>query len=163
MNGTRPSSPQEGHGWAGAGSEVYLFGGSGGSNGQDGELLDALWAFSTKNASWAQLAAGPSSRHNSCFGSSGGLLYLLGGISWDQDQYGGRDYNGHFWSYNPADNVWIQRTHNVTLEGSSPWPRYGGALLDVAGALLLVHGSPNGILLSLSPHLHLSLSLSLTL
>ena len=75
VNGTRPPAPRERHSWAGAGSNVYLFGGYS----QNRTYFDDLWAFSTKNASWAQLAPGPSSRQFSSLASSGGLLYLLGG------------------------------------------------------------------------------------
>jgi len=64
------------------------------------------------------------------FCSSGGLLYVLGG-------YGVND----FWSYNPAQDTWLERTDNVAVVGSDLWPRYDAALLDVAGQLLLVHGS----------------------
>ena len=45
-----------------------------------------------------------------------------------------------FWSYNPANRSWVERTDNVAVVGSDPWTRSGGALLDVAGELLLVHG-----------------------
>ena len=112
-----------GHGWVGSGTNLYLFTGIGGVGG-----ASLLWAFSTTNSSWAQLADGPI-RFQSymCFGASGGLIYLLGGNS--------------TFSYIPADNAWTEHTGSVTVEGGNQGPRYGGALLDVGGELLLVHGS----------------------
>jgi hypothetical protein len=50
-----------------------------------------------------------------------------------------------FWSYNPAQDTWLERTDNVTVVGSNPLPRHGAALLDVAGQLLLLHGMRPGI------------------
>ena len=125
------------YGWTGAGSTLYLIGQLAvGDNVQ-------LWAFSTTNSTWAQLAAGPSTRSQSCFGASGGLIYLLGG----GQALGGEvtSVRSDFWSYDPAGNVWTERTDSVVVEGSNPWPRYGGALLDVAGELLLMYGRDTGI------------------
>ena len=130
ISGMRPPATSHdagGDGWTGDGSTLYLlpvvwfF-----------EDDNHLWAFSTTTSTWAQLAAGPNERSGSCFGASGGLIYLLGELA-------------GFWSYNPADNVWTERTDSVAVEGSNPWPRYGGALVDVAGELLLVHGTGSGI------------------
>lgn len=96
--------------------------------------LGDLWAFSTATSTWAQLATGPAARSRMGFGSSGGLLYVLGGLEVND-----------FWSYNPAQDTWLERTDNVTVVGSNPLPRHGAALLDVAGQLLLLHGMRPGI------------------
>ena len=117
-------------------STVYLFGGYGDISRRGTQ--NELWEFSTTASTWAQLASwpGPSDPEGLCFGASGGLIYLLG--DW-------ADIAGYFWSYDPEDRAWTERTDSVTVEGSNPWTRSGGALLDVAGELLLVHGKTTGI------------------
>ena len=133
ISGMRPPATSHdagGDGWTGDGSTLYLFPVAWSVD----DIDQHLWAFYTTTSTWAQLAAGPGARGESCFGASGGLIYLLGG--WRASD---------FWSYNPADNVWTERTDSVTVEGSNPLTRLGGALLDVAGELLLVHGTGSGI------------------
>ena len=155
--GVRPEGRRS-HGWTGVGSKLYLFGGYDYLTNElweSREMTNELWEFSTANASWAQLATRPAARMRMCFGSSGGLIYLLGGV-------GGSYYSGgylhrrDFWSYNPANDSWSERTGSVTVEGSNLWPRYGGVLLDVAGELLLVQGIDPGIAPILSRFWHQS-------
>ena len=139
----RPQSRQF-HGFTGSGSTLYLFGGRADFLNHDG--LGDLWAIETSTKIWVQLAAGPTTRQYPCFGSSGGLIYLLGGGVTPRDAPSGSgttptiSAREDFWSYNPANDSWSERTGSVTVEGSNPWPRHGGALLDVAGKLFLVHG-----------------------
>jgi len=147
VSGTRPDFAGENlllghgrgrrvHGWTGAGSKLFLFGGQ-----NAGGYLNDLWAFSTATSTWAQLTPvhGPAAKRNMCFGSSGGLLYLLGG--YDES----RNVMQEFWAYNLVDNSWSERTDSVTVEGSLPFSRTDGALIDVEGELLLVHGTDPGI------------------
>jgi hypothetical protein len=138
ISGTWPEA-RSWHGWTGAGSTLYLLGGgseySGGDSGYTEEAKEDMWAFSTTTSTWAQLASGPSHTYFS-LGASGGLIYILGG-AW-------ADVTGYFWSYDPEENAWTERTDSVTVEGSNPLRyRYGGALLDVAGELLLVQEQPD--------------------
>ena len=49
------------------------------------------------------------------FGSFGGLLYVLGGLS-DFDRSGAVETytpQRDFWAYDPANNSWAERTHSV--------------------------------------------------
>ena len=103
--------------WGGAGSTLYL-----------STFESGFWAFSTTTSTWAQLAAVPQDYPTTeGLRPSGGLIYLL---SW-----------GDFWSYNPVDNVWTERTYPVFVDGSY----HEGVLLDVAGELLIVHSTDTGI------------------
>ena len=140
VNGGWPSGRVQ-HGLTGTGSKLYLFGGY--SHARRGSLGD-LWAFTTATSSWAQLAAGPSTRYMHGFASSGGLLYVLGGWT---SRGGGAEVHD-FWSYDPAQDAWSDRTSS--MQGSMTWPRWW-VLLDVAGELLSVHMEPEAVAVAGAP------------
>ena len=119
-----------GHGWTGAGTKVYLFGGEG-----DGERFNDLWAFSTATSRWQLYPSMPPRGTNHAFAWSGGSLWILGGYDArsGQDVCVGEDCRSGSFSFNVDRGQW-------KIETSTPKIR-GGTLLEVTGDLILFFGT----------------------